>query len=93
MERALECDQAEAFRRPGRIVEPPRHFDCAFHGFRAGIGEEHRVRKCLCNQTFGQLLLPRHPVQIGRVPQQSSLLAQSRNEVRVIMPEQRNRDS
>ena len=66
---ALEGDQPIALRRALRRVIAPRHLDRAFHGFRAGIGEEHIVGEGRLAEPRREPLLPRDPVQIRHVPE------------------------
>ena len=77
---ALERDDAIAFGMAGNVVVTPRHLEGAFAGFHPGIAEEHGVGKGVGDQPLGQMLLPRHAVEIRGMPQFPCLLGQRRHQ-------------
>ena len=87
VERAFKCNDTEPLRMAVRIVVLASAFDGAFHGFGAGITEEHEVGEACRTQPLRGALGFRNLVEVGDVPQLLRLLGQGGDEMGVRVPE------
>ena len=75
------------------VVEPARHLDRALQRLGPGVAEERGVRERVRDQALGQALLRLDAVQIGAVPELFGLGLEHRDQVRMGVTEQRDRDA
>ena len=87
VKRALEGNDAVAFRRTVRGVIFARGLDRAFHRLGAGIAEEHHVGEARLAQPRRDPLGLRNLVKIGDVPELCGLFGERGNQPRVRMAE------
>ncbi len=76
MEGAFEADDMKALGMTADELIAARHLDGEFDRFGTRIGEEGGIGKGVGHQLPGQAFLPRHPVQVGGVPQPVGLRRQ-----------------
>ncbi len=89
---ALEADDAEALGIAVHEMVAARHLEGELAGLRSRIGEEHRVGKSVRHQLGGQHLLPRHPEQVGCVPELAGLVGERLDQLGIGMAERVDRD-
>ncbi len=92
VECALEGDDPEALRLAALILKAPRHLDRALERLGAGVAEEHGVGERLRDQALGQLLLVLDAVEVRAVPELLGLRLEGRDQMRVGVAEERDRD-
>ena len=85
VKRTGQGDDAYALALATAVVITPHHLEAGFHGFGAGIAEEHAVGKGVVHQTLGQSLGLRDTEQIGAVPDARGLLLQRLHQMRMAM--------
>ena len=93
VEGTFEGDDAVAFGFSGVRLEFAGHFDGAFQGFRARIGEKHRIGETGIRQALRQALLTGNSIEIGRMPQHSGLIFQRLHQCRMAMAEACHRNA
>ena len=81
MEGAVAGDDLVAVRIAGVVVVLAHQLDAALHGFRAGVGEEHRVGEGRLDQPLCQALALGNPEEVGGVPESSPLFLQRGHEM------------
>ena len=87
MERALETDDAEAFRLACVIHRPAHHLDHALVRFGARVAEENAVGEGGVDKALGQFLGLRDAVQVGGVHHLAGLFGDRLHEVGIGMAE------
>ena len=93
VEGALERDDPMAFGLAPLVMEPARHLDRALQRLGPGVAEERGVRERMRDQALGEALLRLDAVQIGAVPELLGLGLEHRDQVRMGVTEQRDRDA
>ena len=93
VESPFKRDQPVFLGLAARRVVLARHLDRALDRLGAGIREEDRVGECQLDQSLRQLLLFRHAVEIGGVPQLVRLRRQRLDQHRMRMTQGVNRDA
>jgi hypothetical protein len=93
VESALESDDAIALGMAARGVVFARGLDGAFHGFGAGIAEEHHVGKARLAQPPGYTLGLRNLVEVGDVPELLRLLGDGGDQMRMRVAERVDGDA
>ena len=87
VEGAFEGDDMELFRMPlGKLIAP-RRLDGAFQRFRTRVGEEDLVGERRFRQPLRQLLLARHLIEVGQMPDLVGLRLQFGDEMGMRMAE------
>ena len=96
VERAVAGDDAVAPGIAEIVVILAHQLEAALDRLDPGIAEEHLAaglpREGRGHQPLRQLLLPRHAIEVGGVPDLGGLLVERRDQVRMAMPERRDRD-
>jgi hypothetical protein len=93
VEGAAESDDAPALRVAGDEMIAPRRLDGGFARLGAGIAEEYLVGERRADEPLRQPLLPLDAIEVGRVPELAGLLGQCRDEARVGVPQNVDRDA
>ena len=93
VEGAFEGDDAPALGPAADIMVAPRRLDRGLARFGARIAEEDPVGERRRDQSLGELLLARDPIEVGRVPELLGLVGEGRDELGVGVAERIDRDA